>query len=211
MAPLYEIHALIDPSKEEKLFAGELPAPDESNWKPTLTVTTTGRFPRQPMWTTHRAFDNDEKARAYGKEIAKNTSYVRVKVERLGITRDDPVVAGEDYFESHIKVKPGGDVEALAKACLLFGAQLLVNPRSTLVAPVTTLRRYDITSRAFLALHEALTRKIQSAGHEVHRTHLERGILDTNVTTDEGWLYPEGKTIRETIREATPARLTLAI
>lgn len=199
----YEIHVLVSPKLEQAVFNGNVDPPPGPGWRPTLTVTTTGVAPRQPMWTACKRFPSDAAAQAYGKTLEG----VRVKVERLGVPLGN--VEGDEYLEAHAKIiMRGVDYAQLARICLEFGVQLLVNPRSNRPWPVTTMRRYDCSEGTFLAEHDKLLEAICGVGCEIHRAHLERGVLDTNPSTDQGWLFPHDGGPRDRITQLDcPERL----
>lgn len=193
--PTYEFHVLIDPAKEETMDADKMPG-----WRNTVVEMSTGVARRQPMWTCARVFASDADALAFARESASVCDHVtRIKTERMG-PQPGAVEGDEEYLESHVKVNlNGGEYQALAKTCLGYGVQLLVNPNSEQPWPVTTMRRYDVTEESFLKEHNRLVAQIEEQGFGVHRTHIERGIMDTNTATDEGWLFPMGGSHRDLV------------
>jgi len=207
----YEVHILISPSEEQylisnfrKLRVSLSRIENVTNLKKMATVTTTGISKRQPMIT----FNVINKSESTVKNITKNVTYimahkpfnfniVRVKIERLLSGNNHNLqVTDNMYFESHIKIgkyiPSPSDYKKLAQICLKYGVQLLLNPDSRIIAPVTTLRKYDTTYNDFINLHNQLVNELLDNKFETYKTHIEMGIFDSNVYTDEGWLFKNG-------------------
>lgn len=199
--PTYELHVLIDPAQEP-----EMARSTPEGWRKTVTVTSTGVARRQPMWTRSVMFANKEEALNCINALNIPQRIVRVKVECLG--EDLPDVQGlDEYLEVHMKLDPSVPYEKLALACLSFGVQLLINPESSRPWPVTTMRCYNMTGKAFRELHQQVVAAVKPLA-SIHKTHFEHGVFDSNPQTDAGWLFPEGAPIDTLITAVdTPYRL----
>jgi hypothetical protein len=200
---MFEIHVLVDPSQEYKLnndinHIRETHI-DLYNCKVMATVTSTGVSRRQPMIS---GFFNSGKehaikyANSLGTYLTSNGfKVVRIKVENL-ISFDNNDIDGivnDEYYESHIKV--GSYIptieryEVLARLCLKYGIQLLLNPYSLKMAPVTTMRMYNETLENFKTKHTSFINELTDIGFTVYKQHIEQGVYDTNVFTDKDWLF----------------------
>ena len=224
--PNFEAHILVSPNEEAKLNEkfSELKKAINSkvhvvNVRPMATITTTGINPRQPMITYIVTNETDESVKNITDTIKSimvqppfELNVVRFKIEQL-LSGDHPElkVTGDEYFESHVKIGktlPNDDeYRKMATICLKYGVQLVVNPYSKVIAPVTTFRKYDATYTEFINLHESLVNDLTNCGYELFKIHLEMGILDTNVHTDEGWLFKNG-CYKTPITEPDELRLT---
>ena len=106
---MFEIHVLGDPEQEQRMNATP-----QTGWRKTLTVTTTGVAPRQPMWTRIIHAESREDAITAGHAFAEDITaggfrVTRVKVEELiGGSADIGRVSSTEYFEAHIKNGPEG-------------------------------------------------------------------------------------------------------
>jgi hypothetical protein len=139
---------------------------------------------------------------------------VRIKVEYLVNLTDLPAdceVYDDNYYEAHIKVGSSMPTperyRLLTEICLKYGIQLLVNPYSIKMAPVTTMRMYDATASAFAAKHGAFLSDLVANGFTMYKQHLEMGVLDTNVYTDAGWLFHDKEYTRPITEVDCPERL----
>lgn len=202
---MYEIHVLVDPSQErllnDNILLIQRAFPNLLSCKDMATVTSTGVYPRQPMVS---GFVNMEKIKAVSLAqdvevflVSIGLTVFRVKVEQLvsfnESTDTAQSVTGDDYYEAHIKVgqslPESEEYEQLARLCLTHGVQLLLNPYSIKKAPVTTMRLYDVNMGVFKERHERLLKDLQDQGFTIRKQHLERGVYDSNVFTDKGWLF----------------------
>lgn len=200
---MYEIHVLIDPMQEKAMLSevGKVQQthPELHSCKVMATLTSTGVSPRQPMVSGFYSADNAEDAIAYADRVASTVTdmgyeVVRIKVEYLVNLTDLPAeVYGDNYYEAHVKVGSSMPTperyRLLAEICLKYGIQLLVNPYSIKMAPVTTMRMYDANASAFAAKHGAFLSDLEANGFTMYKQHLEMGVHDTNVYTDAGWLF----------------------
>ena len=199
---MFEIHILVDPSQEYKLNNDinniKEHHIDLYNCKVMATVTSTGVCRRQPMIS---GFFNDCKenaikyANSLGTYLTTNGfKVVRIKVEKL-ITFDNDIddIVNDEYYESHIKV--GSEIptleryKVLARLCLKYGIQLLLNPYSLKMAPVTTMRMYNTKLEYFKTKNTSFINELTDAGFTVYKQHIEQGVYDTNVFTDKDWLF----------------------
>jgi len=215
---IYECHILIDPTQEETLGSwttiqqeNDVKIPSEwfggsLSWKKSLTVTSTGIYPRQPMLSA--IFNANSQLEATQKTlllqqwlISGNLTVVRTKLEALMTLDKLPDVWNEyEYLESHIKIEcPLSDWHELQSMCLPYGVQLLINPTSQNPLPVTTMRRYNTTAQQFAKEHSELVSNI-SKKWVIFKIHVEHGLFDSNVITDSGWLFP-GKNYQAKITE----------
>lgn len=206
---LFELHVLVRGS-------GPFPAAP-TGWKRAATVTTTGVYPMQHMYTAHvhaasvlGAMGRVSELEPFLAEHAMTLT--RVKIERLfapDSSNAPEAVSGTEYLEAHIKfadVAPG-KFEQLATECLAYGVQMLINPLSAQPLPVTTLRMYNTTLQNFLQTHFSVVCAV-SRFATIQRVHLEHGVVDTNPMTDEGWLFPLGGNFQTSITTAdTPERV----
>ena len=79
--------------------------------------------------------------------------------------------------------------EILAKICLKYGIQLLINPYSLKMAPVTTMRMYNTSLEQFKNKNTSFVNELIRNDFTIYKQHIERGVYDTNVYTDSGWLF----------------------
>jgi len=218
----FEIHVLVDPKQEEGLLQASASIhekhPALHSCKVMATLTSTGVSPRQPMISGFYSATDAADAVSFSHSVAKSVedcgfTVTRIKVEQL-ISLSDPVldeVQGDAYYEAHVKVgssMPNPDrYRLLAEICLKYGAQLLINPYSIKMAPVTTMRMYDTSVASFASKHQAFLKDLDSHGFTTYKQHLEMGVHDTNVYTDVGWLF-HGSEYKVPITEVDcPARV----
>lgn len=206
----YEIHVLVN-AKQEKLLCDNMTNIKSDlcdlnliNFKKMATITTTGVSQRQPMITC-KIFNVDNRKAIDVSLTIKSViekykiTVVRTKVEMMiGQVNSDTLslsVENDNYFESHIKI--GKEIPSpeeyykLADICLKYGTQLLINPDSDVIAPVTTFRSYDTSFANFLKDHNKMYQELETNGYLVFKVHLELGIYDTNVNTDQNWLFKD--------------------
>jgi hypothetical protein len=205
---MFEIHVLIEPTEEEqlndKIDLVRKMFPLLHSCKDMATLTSTGEYPRQPMVSGFTSTDDRQVAVSLALGVAgylfdNNIHVVRVKVEKLITLDPDAVdeeysnVTGDNYYEAHIKIGKSipdpSTYASLARICLKYGAQLLFNPYSPKMAPVTTMRMYDTDLCTFKVQHEALVADLEVADFLLIKQHIEYGVYDSNVYTDEGWLF----------------------
>lgn len=206
----YEVHILIAPY-QEKMMTDKFDVLKEKvkdsglsiHPKKMSTATSTGENKRQPMITFTVVNQTEENVKnttdlveAIMTSDALGFKVPRIKIEQL-LSRNHSglTVSGDKYFESHVKI---GDkipdkenYKNIATICLKYGAQLVVNSYSTIIAPVTTFRKYDLSFDEFIGLHDQLIDDLKNAGFQPYKIHIEMGIVDTNVYTDRGWLFLE--------------------
>ena len=103
------------------------------------------------------------------------------------------IVKGDEYLEIHMKI--GNNIPSLERYELLtnilikHGVHLLINYDSNTVAPVTTMRCYDTDFHAFMIKNDMIEQELINNGFDIFKKHIEHGIYDDNVYTDEGWLF----------------------
>ena len=203
---MFEVHVLTDPSQEDllnnKIDEIRLQFPLLFSCKDMATLTSTGVSKRQPMVSGFMSTDDKQVAINMANSVASYLSKImiavtRIKVEQL-ITLDATATqcataTGEQYYEAHIKI---GQIipdsityESLAMICLKYGVQLLFNPYSHKLAPVTTMRMYDTDLFSFKEKHTAFMEELREADFVLLKQHLEYGVYDSNVYTDSGWLF----------------------
>jgi hypothetical protein len=203
---MFEVHVLVQPYQEGRLLSllHEIKnhVPELNSVKVMATLTSTGCMPRQPMVSgfTRSGACRDTALRLASRLMlfltGQGLTVTRTKVEQL-ITpndlTDDQSVSGDEYYEAHIKVGSSmpntREYRWLALLCLRHGVQLLLNPYSIKMAPVTTMRSYDCTGTEFMQQHQALVNDLTQAGFSQYKVHMERGIYDSNPYTDSGWLF----------------------
>lgn len=200
-----EVHVLVHPNQELQLeshMAGirqEFPSLHKA--KVMATATSTGVAPRQPMVSGFMISCTPAEAKELADQLVlylsdRGLNVIRSKVEVL-VTLEKldggEAVSGDDYYEAHIKVGSSmpspDDYHRLAELCLGHGTQLLLNPYSIKMAPVTTMRSYDCTADEFSRRHQALLDDLTKAGFQQYKVHMERGVYDSNPFTDQGWLF----------------------
>lgn len=204
---MFEIHVLVNPTQEFKLHDSiniiQTTFPLIYSCKVMATVTSTGVNPRQPMISGFVNCDQ-QSAVDIGHSVEDflvtlGFDVTRVKIEQL-ITFNTPEtkymsVSGDDYFEAHIKVgqvvPDAQEYKTLAMLCLNHGVQLLFNPYSIKIAPVTTMRLYDSDIAQFSSKHQEFINDLESHNFEIRKQHIERGVYDTNPFTDKGWLFAD--------------------
>lgn len=229
MSNTYEVHILIDPNDEEKLRLNFntlkiILKDNHLRVDPRImaTITSTGINKRQPMITfciTNQTEKDAINIANKVQEIMANDkiglNVVRVKVEQL-LSGDNSEldVMGENYFESHVKIGkciPDKDIyRDIATTCLKYGTQLLINPYSNVIAPVTTFRKYNISYNEFITLHDELCNELTNKGFSIYKIHIEKGIMDTNVYTDREWLF-HGNDFKTSITEINEERVTCPV
>jgi len=201
MSYFYEIHVLVNPEQELVLENFVL---EEANFfkqfirpRKMTTVTSTGQFTRQPMFTCMvkcATYDESiDKMKLISKKIQEKCSVVREKVEGSHVDSNLPIqVENLQYYEFHTKVLNVLNNDSwtkLAKLCLPFGVGLLYNSDSKLQRPVTTLRCYDTSYQEALQLNNKLNKELLDNGFTLDTTHCEYSLYDTNVYTDSGWMF----------------------
>ena len=204
---MFEIHLLVCPTQENLLNSVICRIyPTLLCMKVMATVTSTG-CTRQPMLS---GFCNGSYDNAYmlAREIRTNMeanglTVVRLKIEQLILfntnhtndtidTIDTIDITGNTYYESHVKIDmspPYNDYERLARLCLSHGIQLLFNPYSNKIAPVTTMRLYGVSKKYFEMKHNEFINDLNDNEFTIYKQHLEMGVYDDNVFTDKGWLF----------------------
>lgn len=173
------------------------------------TNTTTGKYRHQAMLTYYHLNVDPEKAieiANFGKQcmIELNIRVRRVKVEILISEQKDIEITlnKNQYLESHLKIgktiPSQEEYQKLATLLLKYGVHLLINYDSRVVAPVTTMRFYNKSLDEFKEINQKIVDELKENGFEVFKQHLEYGIYDDNVMTDQGWLF-EGDNYTEAI------------
>ncbi len=208
---IFEIHLIVHPDDQSKLFAFSLEndlLSDNSyfNLKTTCALSFYGYHPNQPMLTFWISNTNSNQVvkktlEVVGKMEEYGLSVLRLKVEAMA--KDVPEMnlneySGTNYFEFHFKVdtKSKQEWDKLNKICLPFGAHLFFNPFSKLksrMIPVVTLRRYDMDFKSANDECNKLIKKIEDEQFTVIEGKVQRelSIIDTNVFYDQGWLFKE--------------------
>jgi len=187
--------------------------------KVMATNTTTGKYARQPMLTFYLINVNKEtiiditkKSKKvindFGIEVHRAKSEIQLSEKGIHCI----TVSGEEYLESHMKIGkiiPSEDrYEQLAKLLIKYGVHLLINYDSTTVAPVTTLRCYDIDYPSFKKINDAVEAELNKNDFHIFKKHLEYGIYDDNVYSDEGWLFKD-KDYKNSITEIDANRMLI--
>jgi hypothetical protein len=169
------------------------------------TNTTTGIYRHQSMLTYYHLNVESEKAIEIANTAKKimedelNIRVRRVKVEVLiGNNRELDLQANRNqYLESHLKIGKSipspEEYKKLAELLLKYGVHLLINYDSNVVAPVTTMRSYNATLPEFKKMNQKIIDELKENGFEVYKKHLEHGVYDDNVMTDQGWLFEKDK------------------
>jgi hypothetical protein len=185
-----EVH-LIATSLEALDGAVEKLAPYVTRARVGEARTRYGLHPSQPM-VTYWHMDTVENvlklARAHAEDIG---NIIRIKVEALPSMRlsRGPLPDDSQYWEFHGKVREG-DWEKAARVCAPFGCHLFSNRDPSV--PIINLRRYLVSYDEAKDDLAKLIAALKAEGMSLEEVHYEYGILDTNPTLDEGWLFATG-------------------
>jgi hypothetical protein len=207
---VFEVHLIVDPNDQMKLFAFTLEedtlAENLYSLKPTCALSFYGHHPNQPMLTFFLNNCNSLDAVKKSVEIADKLKMYGMTVHRLKVeamAKDVPEMklgynSGLNYFEFHFKVdiKSKQEWDKLAAVCLPFGAHLFFNPyskskTSSRMIPVVTLRRYDCDLETANDECNNLIKKIEDSNFLIVDGKIQRelSIIDTNVFFDQDWLF----------------------
>ncbi len=204
------IDSIDESIKPNKVFAGKVMA----------TNTSVGKFKRQPMLTFYIKDISKERLLVIVRQSKFVMSRYGIQVHRakseiqLSYLMDyNIVVSGDEYLESHFKIGkviPSLDkYHELANILIKYGIHLLINYDSSTVAPVTTMRCYDIDYSSFKKINNTVQDELYRNGFFIYKMHIEYGIYDDNVYTDEDWLF-KGRDYKNSIKEIDcPQRLEI--
>jgi hypothetical protein len=214
MTTVIESHILVNYEDETKLKENMKSLVDKMFDKFNVTLhasrvmatnTTTGKYRHQTMLTYYHLNTEPETAieiANYGKKIMEddlNIRVRRVKVEVLiGENKELNLKANNNqYLECHLKIGKSipspEEYKKLASLLLKYGVHLLINYDSKVVAPVTTMRSYNKSLDEFREINKNIIDELKENGFEVHKQHMEYGVYDDNVMTDQGWLFENDK------------------
>jgi hypothetical protein len=215
-----EIHLIIYPKDEgllrknineiTSLMSTSIAPHSIHSAKVMATNTTTGNYKRQPMLTFYVTnvdkesiinitIKTKEILGNYGIHVLRAKSEIQLSDKNHCIT-----VTDDEYLECHMKIDKNIPSKAryteLANILIKYGVHLLINYDSTTVAPVTTMRCYNIDYKSFKKINDMVEKELSNNGFSIFKKHIEHGIYDDNVYTDEGWLF-NGKDYKNSITE----------
>jgi hypothetical protein len=159
--------------------------------KCVLIELARGMHRSQPMTSSHHTGTLDEVMReveVLRTRLEASFAVTRVKLE-AEVTNDGVPVAAPGapgtYFEFHVKLAIGDDVDALRGLCLANGAHLSNNAAER-GARFVTMRVYEAGRDEARARFERLLELLSA--YEVLGTKAEFTVHDSRVELDAGWL-----------------------